>query len=42
LPADEQAELIRTVTAAGAAVAKRKPALEQAYAVFAAAANRTQ
>jgi TRAP-type C4-dicarboxylate transport system substrate-binding protein len=42
LPANEQAELIRSVTAAGAAVAKRKPRLEQAYDVFAAAASRTK
>jgi TRAP-type C4-dicarboxylate transport system substrate-binding protein len=42
LPANEQAELIRSVTAVGAEVAKRKPRLEQAYDVFAAAANRTK
>jgi TRAP-type C4-dicarboxylate transport system substrate-binding protein len=42
LPANEQTELIRSVTAVGAEVAKRKPRLEQAYDVFAAAANRTK
>lgn len=42
LPANEQAELIRSVRAVGAEVAKRKPRLEQAYEVFAAAANRTK
>jgi TRAP-type C4-dicarboxylate transport system substrate-binding protein len=42
LPVNEQAELIRSVTAVGAEVAKRKPRLEQAYDVFAAAANRTK
>jgi hypothetical protein len=34
--------LIKSVTAVGAAVAKRKPSLEQAYDVFAAAAKRTK
>jgi hypothetical protein len=33
---------IKSVTAVGAAVAKRKPSLEQAYDVFAAAAKRTK
>jgi TRAP-type C4-dicarboxylate transport system substrate-binding protein len=42
LPANEQAQLIRSATAVGAKVAKRKPRLEQAYDVFAAAANRTK
>jgi TRAP-type C4-dicarboxylate transport system substrate-binding protein len=42
LPANEQAELMKSVTAVGAEVAKRKPRLEQAYNVFAAAANRTK
>jgi TRAP-type C4-dicarboxylate transport system substrate-binding protein len=42
LPANEQAELMKSVTAVGAEVAKRKPRLEQAYRVFVAAANRTK
>jgi TRAP-type C4-dicarboxylate transport system substrate-binding protein len=42
LPVNEQAELIKSVTAVGAEVAKRKPKLKQAYDVFAAAANRTK
>lgn len=42
LPENEQAEMIKSVTAIGAAVAKRKPSLEPAYEVFAAAANRTK
>jgi TRAP-type C4-dicarboxylate transport system substrate-binding protein len=42
LPADEQADLMKSLAAVGAEVAKRKPKLEQAYDVFAAAAKRTQ
>ncbi len=42
LPENEQVELIKSVTAVGAAVAKRKPNLEQAYEIFAAAAKRTK
>jgi TRAP-type C4-dicarboxylate transport system substrate-binding protein len=42
LPENEQSQLIKSVTAVGAAVAKRKPGLEQAYDVFAAAAKRTK
>jgi TRAP-type C4-dicarboxylate transport system substrate-binding protein len=42
LPAKEQAELMKTITAVGADVASRKPKLKQAYDVFAAAAKRTR
>ena len=42
LPANEQAELMKTITAVGADVASRKPKLKQAYDVFAAAAKRTR
>jgi len=42
LPENEQSQLIKSVTAVGAAVAKRKPSLEQAYDVFVAAAKRTK
>jgi TRAP-type C4-dicarboxylate transport system substrate-binding protein len=42
LPENEQAEMIKSVTAIGAAVAKRKSSLEPAYEVFAAAAKRTK
>jgi TRAP-type C4-dicarboxylate transport system substrate-binding protein len=42
LPENEQSQLIKSATAVGAAVAKRKPGLEQAYNVFAAAAKRTK
>lgn len=42
LPENEQAEMIKSVTAIGAAVAKRKSSLESAYEVFAAAAKRTK
>ena len=41
LPADEQASMMKRLQAVGAAVAKRKPALEKAYNVFAAVAKRT-
>ncbi len=42
LPADEQAQMLRTLEQVGAEVAKRKPGLQQAYQVFAAAAQRTR
>ncbi len=42
LPPDEQAEMMRTLAAVSAEVAKRKPKLEQAYNVFAAVAQRTK
>jgi TRAP-type C4-dicarboxylate transport system substrate-binding protein len=42
LPENEQTEMIKSVTAIGAAVAKRKSSLEPAYEVFAAAAKRTK
>lgn len=42
LPESEQAEMIKSVTAIGAAVAKRKLNLEPAYEIFAAAAKRTK
>ena len=42
LPADEQAQMMQSLRAVGAAVAKRKPRLQQAYDVFAAVAKRTK
>jgi TRAP-type C4-dicarboxylate transport system substrate-binding protein len=42
LPPAEQAAMMKQFRAVGAEVAKRKPALEQAYNVFAAVAKRTQ
>jgi len=42
LPADEQAQMMQSLQAVGAAVAKRKPRLQQAYEVFAAVARRTK
>jgi len=42
LPADEQAQMMQSLQAVGAAVAKRKPRLQQAYDVFAAVAKRTK
>jgi len=42
LPENEQTEMIKSVTAIGAAVAKRKSSLEPAYEVFAAAAKRAK
>jgi TRAP-type transport system periplasmic protein len=42
LPQSEQAEMMKSVAAIGASVAKRKPGLEQAYEVFAQAAQRTK
>ena len=41
LPANEQAEMMKSLTAVGAEVAKPKPEVEQAYQVFAAVARRT-
>jgi TRAP-type transport system periplasmic protein len=42
LPTTEQAQMMKSIEAVGAAVAKRKPRLEQAYEVFAAVAKRTK
>jgi TRAP-type C4-dicarboxylate transport system substrate-binding protein len=42
LPPDEQAEMMTELAAVSQEVAKRKPGLEQAYEVFAAAAQRTK
>jgi TRAP-type C4-dicarboxylate transport system substrate-binding protein len=42
LPANEQAEMMNTLETVGQDVAKRKPNLENAYQVFAAAAKRTK
>ncbi|MFY9696688.1 MAG: TRAP transporter substrate-binding protein [Xanthobacteraceae bacterium] len=42
LPANEQADMMKRLTAVGVDVAKRKPELEKAYAVFAAVAARTK
>lgn len=42
LPPGEQAELMASVVAVGADVAKRKPRLEQTYNLFAAVAQRTK
>jgi TRAP-type C4-dicarboxylate transport system substrate-binding protein len=42
LPAAEQAQMMQSVAAVGAAVAKRKPRLQQAYDVFAEVAQRTK
>jgi TRAP-type transport system periplasmic protein len=41
LPADEQAEMMKSLTDVGADVAKRKPELEKAYNVFVEVAKRT-
>ncbi len=41
LPANEHAELIKTVELVGPDIVKRKPILKQAYEVFVAAAKRT-
>jgi TRAP-type transport system periplasmic protein len=41
LPADEQAEMMKSLTDVGAEVAKRKPELEKAYNVFVEVAKRT-
>jgi TRAP-type transport system periplasmic protein len=42
LPPDEQADMMKSLAAVSAEVAKRKPGLEQAFDVFAAVAKRTQ
>jgi TRAP-type transport system periplasmic protein len=42
LPPEEQAAMMQQFRAVGAEVAKRKPALEQAYQVFKAVAERTK
>jgi TRAP-type C4-dicarboxylate transport system substrate-binding protein len=42
LPPSEQAAMMKQLQAVGAAVAKRKPALEKAYNTFAAVAKKTQ
>jgi TRAP-type C4-dicarboxylate transport system substrate-binding protein len=42
LPANEQAEMMNTLETVGQDVAKRKPDLDKAYAVFAAVAKRTK
>jgi TRAP-type C4-dicarboxylate transport system substrate-binding protein len=42
LPAAEQAQMMQSLQAVGAAVAKRKPRLQQAYDVFAEVAKRTK
>lgn len=42
LPANEQAEMMTTLEGVGQDVVKRKPALAEAYTVFAAAAKRTK
>jgi TRAP-type transport system periplasmic protein len=42
LPADEQAAMMKDIIPVGVEVAKRKPGLDEAYKVFAAAAKRTQ
>jgi len=42
LPADEQAQMMQSLEAVGAAVAKRKPRLQQAYDVFTEVAKRTK
>jgi TRAP-type C4-dicarboxylate transport system substrate-binding protein len=42
LPADEQAQMMKSLLSVGPDIAKTKPGLEDAYKVFAAAAKRTQ
>jgi TRAP-type C4-dicarboxylate transport system substrate-binding protein len=42
LPANEQADMMKTLADVGADVAKRKPGLDQAYSVFAEVAKRTK
>jgi TRAP-type transport system periplasmic protein len=42
LPPAEQAQMMKSIEAVGAAVAKRKPRLQQAYEVFAEVARRTR
>jgi TRAP-type transport system periplasmic protein len=41
LPADEQADMMKSLADVGAEVAKRKPELEKAYNVFVEVAMRT-
>jgi TRAP-type C4-dicarboxylate transport system substrate-binding protein len=42
LPPDEQADMMKSLAAVSAEVAKRKPGLEQAFNAFAAVAKQTQ
>jgi TRAP-type C4-dicarboxylate transport system substrate-binding protein len=42
LPANEQAEMMKSLAAVGTEVAKQKPDVEQAHQVFAAVAQRTK
>jgi len=42
LPANEQAEMMKSLAAVGTEVAKQKPEVERAYQVFAAVAQRTK
>ena len=42
LPADEQAEMMKTFASVGADVSKTKPLLDEAYQIVTAAAKRTQ
>jgi TRAP-type C4-dicarboxylate transport system substrate-binding protein len=42
LPADEQAEMMKTFSSVGADVSKTKPLLDEAYQIVTAAAKRTQ
>jgi hypothetical protein len=42
LPADEQAELLKTLSSVGADVSKEKPALAEAYKMVSDAAQRHQ
>jgi hypothetical protein len=42
LPADEQAEMMKTFSSVGADVSKTKPLLDEAYKIVTDAAKRTQ
>jgi TRAP-type C4-dicarboxylate transport system substrate-binding protein len=42
LPADEQADMMKTFSSVGADVSKSKPLLDEAYQIVTAAAKRTQ
>ena len=42
LPADEQAELLKTLSSVGADISKEKPALAEAYKIVSEAAQRSQ
>jgi TRAP-type transport system periplasmic protein len=42
LPADEQAELLKTLSSVGADISKEKPALAEAYKIVSDAAQRSQ